>query len=203
MLVKFLTITSAVLPMFFGTAFAADWRKEALTKAVDFHTSNRPEICNKPDDASTDPISFEMKIGEETASLAALLVEFPCRAGAYNSTAVYLLSDEHGKMSEVFFPSPKIDVTYLGEGENAPVKDIVITETRSLREVINPTYDADRRTMTERNKWRGVGDAYTLIEWGFKNGKFELMHLSVDASYDGKDDPQTLIERDIWKESDK
>lgn len=197
MLFKCVTITIALLPMLFGAALAADWHKEALTKAMDFHTLNRPEICNAPDDASTDPISFEMKIGEETASLAALLVEFPCRAGAYNSTAVYLLSDQYGKVSEVLFPSPKIEVIYLGEGEIAPVKDIIVTEIRSLREVINPTYDADRRTMTERNKWRGVGDAYTLIEWRFKNGKFEIMHLSVDASYDGKDDPQTLFEKDL------
>lgn len=199
MLVKFLTISSAVLPMLFGTAFAADWRKEAVTKAVEFHTSNRPENCNAPDGASKSPASFELPVEEEAGKRTALLVEFPCQIGAYNSTAVYLLSDEHGKVSEVLFPSPKIEATYLGEGENAPVKDIIVTETQSLREVVNPTYDADKRIMTERNKWRGVGDAYTLIKWDFNNGRFEIIHLSVDASYDGKDDPQTLIENGIWK----
>lgn len=172
------------------------WQADAVARAVDYHLANPPEPCIVPD-RSIAPASFELQLGEETAARQALLVEFPCQIGAYNQTAVYLLSDQHGTVSEVVFPSPQVDVRYAGDG-SVTVEDITITETPALREVVNPSYDADGRTMTERNKWRGLGDAYAMTQWGFKNGKFEIMSFAVDASFDGEDNPQTLIENEIW-----
>jgi hypothetical protein len=175
----------------------AGWQADAVARAVDYHLANPPEPCLVPD-RSIEPAHFELQIGEETAARQALLIELPCQIGAYNQTAIYLLSDQHGTVSEVVFPSPQVDVRYAGEGDSASVEDVVITETPELREVVNPSYDPDSRTMTERNKWRGAGDAYGLTQWGFKNGKFAIMLFAVDASFDGKDNPQTLIENDIW-----
>lgn len=198
MRLRLLIVTSALLCSVPVGAKDATWQADAVSKAVDHHLANPPENCLVPDRSSIAPASFELQIGEETAARQALLVEFPCQIGAYNQTAVYLLSDQHGQVSEVVFPSPQVDVRYAGEGDNAAVEEIAITATPDLREVVNPSYDADSRTMTERNKWRGLDDAYAITEWGFKNGKFEIMLFAVDASFDGEDNPQTLIENEIW-----
>lgn len=174
------------------------WQTDAVKKALDYHIAHRPELCIAADRSSMKPKSFELQVGEETAARQALIVEFPCQIGAYSVTSVYLLSDQHGEVSELTFPSPKFEVTYDGDGANQTVKDIVITGTPSLREVANPSYDPSSRTMSERNKWRGLGDAYTITRWGYKQGKFEIMYFAVDASFDGKDNPIVLIDRDIW-----
>lgn len=147
-----------------------------------YHLENPLELCVVPDRSAIEPASFELQIGEETTARQALLVEFLCQIGAYNQTAVYLLSDQHGKVSEVVFPSPQVDVRYSDESENATVENVSITAKPDVREVVNSSYDTASRTMTERNKWRGLGDAYSTTQWGFKNGKFEIMHFAVDVS---------------------
>ncbi|WEK03422.1 MAG: hypothetical protein P0Y65_14625 [Candidatus Devosia phytovorans] len=174
------------------------WQADAVAKALDHHMANRPELCMELDPSQTEPASFELQVGEETAARQALIVEFPCQIGAYSVTSVYLLSDQHGTVSEIVFPSPKFDVAYDGEGEDQTVRDIVIYETPYLREVVNPSYDSSSRTMSERNKWRGLGDAYTETRWGFKQGKFEITYFAVDATFNGEADPIVLIDRDIW-----
>jgi hypothetical protein len=181
-----------------SAASEAEWQADAIARAIEYHAANVPELCLKPDGSDMEPASFELQVGEESAARQALIVEFPCQIGAYSHTAVYLLSDQHGKVSEIVFPSPKFDITYTGEGEGAEVKDITIYETPALREVVNPSYDAFSRTMSERNKWRGLGDAYTATRWDFKNGKFEITYFAVDATFDGKDNPLVLIDRAIW-----
>lgn len=173
------------------------WQAEAVARALAYHAANLPELCIAPAGSNMQPASFELQIGEETAARQALLVEFPCQIGAYSQTAVYLMSDQHGTVTEVFFPSPQVHVTYLGEGSER-VDEIVITETPDVREVVNPSYDASSRTMSEYNKWRGLGDAYTQTRWGYKDGRFQIMHFAVDASFDGEDTPQTLVEHELW-----
>jgi hypothetical protein len=181
-----------------ATAREENWWADALEKAQDYHAANLPPLCMEPDTSETEPPSFELQVGEETAARQALIVEFPCQIGAYSQTAVYLLSDQQGTVSQIVFPSPKFDVNYVGGEESAGVDTIVVYETPYLREVVNPSYDPSSRTMSERNKWRGLGDAYTETRWQFKNGKFEITYFAVDATFDGKDDPIVLIERDIW-----
>jgi hypothetical protein len=195
---RFLIAASTVLLAMPAAAQAPGWQADAVKRAQDYHAANLPELCITPDGSALAPASFELQVGEETAARQALIVEFPCQIGAYSQTAVYLLSDQQGKVSEVVFPSPKFDVTYAGEGESATAEKIVIYETPNLREVVNPSYDPASRTMSERNKWRGLGDAYTETRWGFKHGKFEITHFAVDATFDGKDNPVVLIARDIW-----
>lgn len=189
---------AAILLMLPSAAAEEDWKRDALAKALEHHTANLPPLCVEPDASGEELASYELQVGEETAARQALIVEFPCQVGAYNRTAVYLLSDQNGTVSEIVFPSPKFDVTYDGEGQDADVTDITIYETPELREVVNPSYDSSSRTMTERNKWRGLGDAYTATRWDFKNAKFEITYFAVDATFDGKDNPMVLIDREIW-----
>nr|WP_314261607.1 hypothetical protein [uncultured Devosia sp.] len=189
---------SAVLLTLPSAAQEGDWQADAVAKALDYHMANRPQLCMELDASQTEPASFELQVGEEAAARQALIVEFPCQIGAYSVTSVFLLSDQHGTVSEIVFPSPKFDIIYDGEGADQTVRDIVMYETPYLREGVNPNYDSSSRTMFERNKWRGLGDAYTETRWQFKNGKFEITYFAVDATFDGKDNPVVLIEREIW-----
>lgn len=195
---RLLIVSGAMLVSLPILAQEAAWQADAVARAVHYHVEHPPEPCLVPDRSAIEPASFELQIGEETAARQALLVEFPCQIGAYNQTAVYLLSDQHGTVSEVVFPSPQVKVRYADESDSAAVEKIEITEIPEMREVVNPNYDASSRTMTERNKWRGLGDAYTITRWGFKDGKFQIMLFAVDASFDGRDNPETLIENEIW-----
>ncbi|MDR7126349.1 hypothetical protein [Pseudotabrizicola sp. 4114] len=191
--------------LFSATAFAlpaaaqdAGWHSAARDKAIAYHGANMPKDCNIPvSDAASVP-GHELQIGEETAARQALIMEFPCQAGAYNTTSVFLLSDQHGTVSELFFPSPQVDVRYADQADATVVEGIVITGFPLMREVVKPVYDSSSRSVTERDKWRGPGDAYSTTQWGFKNGKFEIMLFAVDATFDGQDSPVTLIEIDIW-----
>lgn len=198
MLSRLLVVTSVLLLATPAGAQDGDWKADALQNALDHHADNLPHLCMEPDASEMEPASFELQVGEEAAARQALIVEFPCQIGAYSQTAVYLLSDQHGTVSEVVFPSPKFDVNYVGGEEAAGVESIVVYETPYLREVVNPGYNSSSRTMSERNKWRGLGDAYTATRWQFKNGKFEITYFAVDATFDGKDNPIVLIEREIW-----
>lgn len=172
---RLMIVTSAILLAVPATAQEGGWQADAVAKAQDYHAANLPPLCMEPSASETEPASFELQVGEETAARQALIVEFPCQIGAYSQTAVYLLSDQHGTVSEIVFPSPKFDVNYVG-----------------------PSYDSSSRTMSERNEWRGMGDAGTKTHWQFKNGKFEIIYFAVDATFDGKDNPVVLIKRDIW-----
>ena len=195
---RLMIVTSAILLAVPATAQEGGWQADAVAKAQDYHAANLPPLCMVPSASETEPASFELQVGEETAARQALIVEFPCQIGAYSQTAVYLLSDQHGTVSEIVFPSPKFDVNYVGGDEKAGVDNIVVYETPYLREVVNPSYDSSSRTMSERNEWRGLGDAGTKTHWQFKNGKFEIIYFAVDATFDGKDNPVVLIKRDIW-----
>jgi len=195
---RLLMMTSAILLAVPATAQEGDWQPDALEKAQDYHAANPPHLCLEPDASGMVTASFELQVGEDTAARQALIVEFPCQTGAYSQTAVYLLSDQHGTVSEIVFPSPKFDVNYVGGDEEAGVDSIVVYETPYMREVVNPSYDPSSRTMSERNKWRVLGDAYSVTRWQFKNGRFEITFFAVDVTFDGEDNPVVLIERDIW-----
>ncbi|MCJ8151758.1 DUF1176 domain-containing protein [Shinella sedimenti] len=177
-----------------SAAAETDWHRDALAKAVAFHAMNPPKTCNALESSPSQPISYNLPTGNGASARGELLIEFPCQAGAYNQTKVYLLSNRDGGLSNVEFPMPKIDVTYVGEGENAPVKNVAITATEMVREVANPLFDTETLTLTAKAKWRGVGDTYTLAKWSFRNARFELVYFAVDASFDGRDDPQIMID---------
>ncbi|WP_283180072.1 DUF1176 domain-containing protein [Gemmobacter sp. 24YEA27] len=144
------------------------------------------------------PAGHELQIGEESAARQALLIGFPCQRGAYNQTEVFLMADQHGTITEVLFPSPMVEVVWPDGDQSQQPVSVSLGEIRDLREVVNPVYDPASRTMVERNKWRGQNDAYTLTEWGYKDGRFQLVHFAVDAIFDGEDLPETLIRNEIW-----
>lgn len=189
---------TAILFSLSGSYAQTEWQADALAAAIAYHGANRPPQCTAQTPDAAPPDRHELQIGEETAARQALLVRFECRIGAYNRTSVFILSDQHGTVSEVVFPSPVVDVRYRPGSQDRIVEAITMTGTRQSREVVNPVYDPDSRGMIERDKWRGAGDAYSITHWSFKDGRFQITLFAVDASFDGQDNPRTLIQRDIW-----
>ncbi len=177
----------------------ASWQAAALERARRVHMETLPEDCSPDAAASTDmEQSHILWIGEESAAREALLVGFACNIGAYNVSTVYVLSDEHGVASPVWFPSPRFDIRYAGGDSEGEVEALEIAGSFESREVVNASYDADGRVMEEFNKWRGLGDAFSVARWGFRHGKFQLFYVAVDATYDGEANPQVLMDEDIW-----
>lgn len=175
----------------------APWHPMALEAARAMHQATLPAGCSA-ENAAREAQAYPLWFGEEGAARDALLVEFTCRIGAYNVSSVYVLADQHGVASPVWFPSPQARVTRAGGAEDGAVEAVAIEGSVESREVVNARYDPASRTMEEIDKWRGLGDAYTLTRWGFRNGRFQLMHFAVDASYDGADNAVILFDEDIW-----
>ncbi|WP_343315445.1 hypothetical protein AAIB41_11570 [Brucella sp. BE17] len=195
---RFIMISSVFLLALPAAAEESNWQAEAIRRALDYHAANLPALCVTPEETEMEPASYELQVGEDTAARQALIVEFPCQFSAYSQTAVYLLSDQRGTVSEIVFPTPKFDLTYTGEGSDATVEKVVIYETPYRREIANGQYDPSSRTMVERNNWRELQDAHTETHWTFKNGKFEIVYFAVDATFDGEDNPIVVLKRDIW-----
>lgn len=194
MLYRHLMLVSFFLFALSAVAAEKDSQRDALAEAIAFQSAHMPKTCNAIKSSPSQPVAYNLPTDNSASAREELLIEFPCQAGAYNQTKVYLLSDRDGDLSNVEFPMPKIDVTYIGEGENAPVKNVAITATEMVREVANPVFDTETLTLTAQVKWRGVGDAYTLTKWSFRNARFELVYFAVDASFDGRDNPQILFD---------
>lgn len=176
----------------------AGWREDALARAARHHRENSPKMCKTFGDELSALRSYQLQIGEESAARQALLVQFPCNSDVARQSSVFLLSDQHGTVSEVLFHSPFI----VNQGEidvsRGPARSQVRIDWRDKREVINAQYDESGRTMVEVEKWSGPGEAYNSTQWGYRDGRFQLMRFVVDASRDGRDNPELLIESQLW-----
>lgn len=176
-------------------AEATDWQQTARQLAYERHLDSVPPECDGESGSETaraQAVSPLLRIGEEGAARDALLVEFICRSQAQERSAVYILVDENGVASPVFFPAPQLEIRYKAGGDE--VQAIVITERVHNREVINARYDPGSRTMEEFDTWSERGMTDTRTRWGFRDGRFQIMSFATD----GQHDPQILIERDIW-----
>lgn len=167
------------------------WREAALHRAVSHHQAHRPLVCGTAAQ-SAPAIGYELHIGEDTAARRALLVRFACRQLDHGESFVFLLSDEHGAVSNIVFPTPLI--AGLGAG---PVLDAPF-EGSYRREVLNAEYDPDGRTMVAIEAWRHTGEIRTRTQWGYRLGMFRLMRFEVDRSPGGRQDLELLIDNDIW-----
>ncbi len=92
------------------------------------------------------------------------------------------------------FATPELDIRYEHDDTNGKVDSMQIIGYTAASQLMNSSFDADTRTITAMNKWRGVGDAASSGAWMFRNGDFTLVKYDVDASYDGKIDPKTVLD---------
>lgn len=191
---------AAFLPSAASSNEPAGWEVQAFERARAVNAETLPDFC-EPATFGPEADQAEahlLPIGEEDATREALLIRFPCMRAAYNEVYVFVLSDRHGQVTPVFFPSPRVEVRYVDDDTERGVEALEMGETIDAREVVNPRYDPDSRTMEEHRMWRGLGDARSMTRWGFRDGRFQIMRLDVDATYDGEVNPVTLIDRDIW-----
>jgi len=182
---RILPVSALMLLAVPAAALDMDWQQQALGAAAEFYLANLPEVCDPPASPLVSPLSFELQIGEESAARQALMVQLPCRTNGDSESFVFLTSDQHGVVNQQTFPKPVIE-----HG--------AATQFREGFEILNAVYDASSRTVVETEPLPGAGDTYTTTQWGYRDGRFHIMRFAVDATGDGQDNPQTLIENDIW-----
>lgn len=124
----------------------------------------------------------------------ARLFRFYCGAGAYNETHIYYQYDEANGLRELQFATPELDIRYENDDYEGKVEGITIIGYTTEDTLVNSFYDEAEHSITERNKWRGIGDAGTTGTWIFRNGEFTLVKYDVDASYDGEINPETVLD---------
>ncbi|WP_367714899.1 DUF1176 domain-containing protein [Nitratireductor sp. GISD-1A_MAKvit] len=130
----------------------------------------------------------------DTPKHEARLFRFYCASGAYNEMHTYILADEDGRLTPLQFAAPETSVQYEDGDSSGKVEDIRIVGYTARDTMLNSTYDADTLTLTSYNKWRGLGDAFSAGTWIFREGTFTLVRYDVDASYDGEQDPVTILD---------
>ncbi len=89
--------------------------------------------------------------------------------------------------------NPESAVRYRGLAVGK-VESINITGFQTEDQAVNSEYDDTTKTITSFGKWRGAGDASSTGTYLFRHGTFSLVQYDVDASYDGKVNPQTILD---------
>lgn len=121
-----------------------------------------------------------------------ILFRVPCWLAAYNQGDAYVLFDSYGEAKIVPFAVPSYEVTYTGD-DYEKVASINVTGYRSKWSIVFSNFDTNTLEISEFNKSRGLGDAFTTGVWRFENGDFVLKTYSVDGSYDGQAEAKTIV----------
>ncbi|MEI8715989.1 DUF1176 domain-containing protein [Mesorhizobium sp. ISC11] len=122
------------------------------------------------------------------------LFHFSCSAAAYNESSVYYMTDETSAVQQLQFAEPKMDIRYENNDSNGKLLGMSIVGFQTSGWAVNSDYDEATQTITTFNKWRGVGDASDAGTYLFRNGNFSLVQYDVDASYDGEQNPETVVD---------
>jgi Protein of unknown function (DUF1176) len=167
----------------FGRTFAAECT-DALQDGID----------------KVEPQVFELqyKYSYDTASDAAhpqVIYEFPCSMGAYNAVEVFMEWEEVEGLQVLSFAYPTYEPTYVdNNADDGEVQSLKVTGLASTHDLVNPEFDPATRTLTDFSKYRGIGDAYSRASYELDAGDFVLQTYEVDASYDGRDNPATIVD---------
>lgn len=121
------------------------------------------------------------------------LVRVPCWLGAYNQGDAYVLFERNGAGRLVSFAVPQYNVERETDDFESPVKNISITGYSARNTVVMSDFDPKTLTISEFNKSRGLGDAFTTGEWRFDGYGFTLKAYAVDASYDGESSATPIV----------
>ncbi|MER9948831.1 DUF1176 domain-containing protein [Mesorhizobium sp. M0047] len=122
------------------------------------------------------------------------LFHFSCSAAAYNENSVYYMTDELSAVQQLQFAEPETDIRYENNDSEGKLLSVTVVGFHTTGWATNSDYDPDAHTITTFNKWRGIGDASDSGTYLFRNGDFSLVQYDVDASYDGEENPQTVVD---------
>ncbi|HWK65572.1 MAG TPA: DUF1176 domain-containing protein [Rhizobiaceae bacterium] len=131
---------------------------------------------------------------EDQPERKAQLFKFSCGSGAYNTDEVYYFANDTGEVTPLQFAAPELDIRYENDDSEGKVESVTIIGYTTEDQLANSEYDATTKTLTSSSKWRGAGDASSTATYIFRNGAFTLVNYDVDASYDGKMNPETVLD---------
>lgn len=166
-----------------AVALDRDWQQQAVAAAADHARANWPKQCEPFVPSLVAPLSFELQIGEDTAARQAVMVQFPCHRIDDSQGYLFFTSDQHGAVNVQSFPRPVVE-------------DGVVTGFSADVEVKDPVAHAGSRTIVEVTR-DPEGHTVTTTEWMYVQGRFQIMHFAIDATDDGQDNPQALIENEL------
>ncbi|MER8692430.1 DUF1176 domain-containing protein [Mesorhizobium opportunistum] len=170
----------------------------ALEHAKKAFLATYGDQCDK-DLVANEPEVFSIKYKDKDAQPGdpdkeTRLFHFSCSAAAYNESSVYYMTDELSAVQQLQFAEPKMDIRYENNDSDGKLLGMSIVGFQTSGWAVNSDYDPDAHTITTFNKWRGVGDASDAGTYLFRNGNFSLVQYDVDASYDGEENPQTVVD---------
>lgn len=170
----------------------------ALEQAKKAFLATYGDQCDK-ELLANEPETFSIKYKDKDAQPTdpdkeTRLFHFSCSAAAYNENSVYYMSDDVSGVRQLQFTEPEMDIRYVNNDSEGKVESMHIVGFRTTGWATNSNYDKDAHTITTFDKWRGVGDASSSGTYLFRNGDFSLVQYDVDASYDGEENPQTVVD---------
>lgn len=148
---------------------------------------------------ATEPEVFSIKYKDKNAQPGdpdkeTRLFHFSCAAAAYNENSIYYMTDEVDGVRQLQFAEPETDIRYENNDSDGKLLSVTVVGFHTTGWATNSDYDPDAHTITTFNKWRGIGDASDSGTYLFRNGDFSLVQYDVDASYDGEENPQTVVD---------
>jgi hypothetical protein len=170
----------------------------ALEQAKKAFLATYGDQCDKQFLAD-EPTVFSIKYKDKDAAPGdpdkeTRLFHFSCSAAAYNESSIYYMTDEVSGVQQLQFAEPEMDIRYVNNDSEGKVEAMHIIGFHTTGWATNSDYDAETKTITTFDKWRGVGDASDSGTYLFRNGNFSLVQYDVDASYDGEENPQTVVD---------
>ena len=121
------------------------------------------------------------------------LYVFECEMAAYNATEVFYLYDALG-LHALSFAEPHLNITHPpGDEEGKVVKSMKLDGFTATQMLTNAEYDDKTKSISSFAKWRGIADASSNGLWTFRQGEFVLKDYDVDATYDGEQNPVSVI----------
>lgn len=177
-------------------------RDAALEAAKKAFAATHQDECEKetPEGApSTEPAAYTIRYQDKDAGADAperevRLFRFFCDMGAYNESAYYYLADDSGRIRQLQFAVPELDIRYENGDHEGKVESVAVIGFQVEDVAFNSHYDEASFTITTFAKWRGVGDASSTGTYLFRNGEFALVKYDVDASYDEEINPETVVD---------
>ena len=170
----------------------------ALEQAKKAFLATYGDQCDK-ELLATEPEVFSIKYKDKNAQPGdpdkeTRLFHFSCAAAAYNENSIYYMTDEVDGVRQLQFAEPETDIRYENNDSDGKLLSVTVIGFHTTGWATNSDYDPDAHTITTFNKWRGVGDASDSGTYLFRNGDFSLVQYDVDASYDGEENPQTVVD---------
>ena len=188
----------AALPSSCGDGPPPPKKDAALEQAKKAFLATYGAQCDK-NLLANEPDTFSIKYKDKDAAASdpereTRLFHFSCSAAAYNESSIYYMSDDVSGVRQLQFTEPEMDIRYVNNDSEGKVESMHIIGFQTTGWATNSDYDQDAHTITTFNKWRGVGDASSSGTYLFRNGDFSLVQYDVDASYDGEENPQTVVD---------